>query len=91
MSGREARSSIGSATLADTVVCTVAFVSYVVLTGDIHWRLAAATSIGSVVAAPFAATAVKRMDSQRLKTVVRRAASLLGALTITEISFVGRN
>ena len=88
ISGREARSSIGSTTLAEAVVCIVAFVSYVVLKGDIYWRLAAATSIGSVVAAPFAAMTVKRIDSRRLKIVIGIATSVLGALTITKV-FIG--
>jgi uncharacterized membrane protein YfcA len=60
-------------------------VSYVVLKGDIYWRLAAATSIGSVIAAPFAAMTVKRIDSRRLKIVIGIATTLLGVLTITKI------
>jgi uncharacterized membrane protein YfcA len=63
----------------------VAFVSYLVLKGDIYWMLAAATSIGSVIAAPFAAMTVKRIDSQKLKIVIGIATSLLGALTIAKV------
>lgn len=85
ISGREARSSIGSTTFAEGLVCIVAFVSYVVLKGDIYWTLAAATSIGSVIAAPFAAMTVKRIDSQKLKIVIGIATSLLGALTIAKV------
>ena len=85
ISGREARSSVGSTTLAEAVVCIVAFVSYVVLKGDIFWTLAAATSIGSVVAAPFAAMTVKRINAKRLKIAIGIATSLLGALTIAKI------
>jgi uncharacterized membrane protein YfcA len=85
ISGREARSSIGSTTLAEAIVCIVAFVSYVMLKGDIYWMLAAATSIGSIVAAPFAAMTVKRIDAQRLKIVVGIATTLLGAFTIVNM------
>jgi len=85
ISGREAKSSIGSATFAEGLVCIVAFVSYVVLKGDIYWKLAAATSIGSVIAAPLAAITVKRIDSQRLTIVIGIATSLLGALTIAKV------
>jgi uncharacterized membrane protein YfcA len=85
ISGREARSSIGSTTLAEALVCIVAFVSYLVLKGDIYWMLAAATSIGSIIAAPFAAMTVKRIDSQRLKLAIGIATTLLGAFTIAKI------
>lgn len=85
ISGREAKSSIGSTTLAEAMVCIVAFVSYVLLKGDIYWTLAAATSIGSIVAAPLAAMTVKRINSQRLKIVIGIATSLLGILTIVKI------
>jgi uncharacterized membrane protein YfcA len=84
ISGREAKSAIGSTTFAEALVCIVAFVSYVVLKGDIFWKLAAATSIGSVVAAPLAAMTVKRIDSQRLKIVIGIATSVLGALTLVK-------
>ena len=85
ISGREAKSSIGSTTLAEALVCIVAFVSYVLLKGDIYWTLAAATSIGSIVAAPLAAMTVKKINSQRLKIVIGIATSLLGILTIVKI------
>jgi len=85
ISGREAKSSIGSTTLAEALVCIVAFVSYLILQGDIYWTLAAATSIGSIVAAPLAAMTVKRINSQRLKIVIGIATSLLGILTIVKI------
>ena len=84
ISGREARSSVGSTTLAEAVVCIVGFVSYLVLKGDIFWTLAAATSIGSVVAAPFAAMTVKRVNTGKLKFAIGIATSLLGALTIAK-------
>ena len=85
ISGREVKSSIGSTTFAEGLVCIVAFVSYLVIKGDIYWKLAAATSIGSVIAAPFAAMTVKRIDSQRLKIVIGITTSLLGALTIAKV------
>ena len=84
ISGREAKSAIGSTTFAEALVCIVAFVSYVVLKGDIFWKLAAATSIGSVVAAPLAAMTVKRIDTQRLKIVIGITTSVLGALTLVK-------
>lgn len=85
ISGREAKSSIGSTTLAEALVCIVAFVSYLILEGDIYWTLAAATSVGSVVAAPLAAMTVRRVNTGKLKFVIGIATSLLGALTIAKV------
>ena len=85
ISGREAKSSIGSTTLAEALVCIVAFVGYLILEGDIYWTLAAATSVGSVVAAPLAAMTVRRVNTGKLKFVIGIATSLLGALTIAKV------
>jgi len=85
ISGREVKSSVGSTTVAVTFACAVSFLSYVLIKGDIYWTLVAAASIGSVVAAPFAAMTVKRIDSKRLKIAIGIATSLLGALTIAKI------
>jgi len=85
ISGREVKSSVGSTTFAVTFVCAVSFLGYVLIKGDIYWALVAAASIGSVIAAPFAAMTVKRIDSKRLKIAIGIGTSLLGALTIAKI------
>jgi uncharacterized membrane protein YfcA len=82
ITGREARSSIGSATFAEAIVCAVGFLAYVFVEGEIFWRLAAATSIGSIVAAPLAAHTVKRIDPNMLKRVIGVATIALGAFTL---------
>jgi len=84
ISGREAKHSVGSTTVAEAVVCIVAFVSYVVLKGDIYWTLAAATSVGSVVAAPFAAMTVKKINTRKLKLAIGVVTCVLGILTLVK-------
>ena len=84
ISGREAKSSIGSTTLAEAIVCIVGFLTYVLVKGDIFWMLAAATSIGSIVAAPFAAITVKRANMEKLRLVIGGATIILGALTLAK-------
>jgi uncharacterized membrane protein YfcA len=84
ISGREVKSSVGSTTVAVTLVCAVSFLGYVLIKGNIYWSLVAAATIGSVIAAPFAAMMVKRIDARRLKIAIGVATSLLGALTIAE-------
>jgi len=85
ISGRESKSSIGSTTLAEALVCIVAFVSYVIIKGDIYWTLAAATSIGSIIAAPFAAMTVNKANTTKLKLVIGVITCILGALTLAKV------
>jgi len=82
ISGRDAKSSIGSTTLAEALICIVAFVSYVLVKGDIHWRLATAITIGSVIASPLAALTTKRMRTGNLRVVIGVLVTVLGALTL---------
>lgn len=82
ISGREAKSSVGSTTVAEVVVCTVSFLVYLLAKGDIFWRLAAATSIGSVIAGPLAAMTVRRVNSEKLKIVIGFATIVLGTYTL---------
>jgi uncharacterized membrane protein YfcA len=84
ISGREAKGTIGSTTLAEAVVCITPFVSYLIH-GDIVWNLAAATSIGSILAAPFAAFTVKKVTTNRLKLVIGVVTFLLGVYTLLNI------
>lgn len=85
ISGREVKSSVGSTTLAEALVCIVAFVTYLAIKGDIYWTLAAATSIGSIIAAPFAAMTVKKVNTNKLTLVIGVVTCLLGALTLAKI------
>ena len=87
ISGREIKSSVGSTTVAVTFACAVSFLGYVLIKGGIYWALVAAASIGSVIAAPFAARMVKRIEAKRLKFAIGIATSLLGALTIAKAFF----
>jgi uncharacterized membrane protein YfcA len=83
LSGREVKSSIGSTTVAEVLVCIVGFLAYVfLLKGDISWSFAASTAIGSVIAGPLAAFTVKRLETRKLKLAVGLLITILGALTL---------
>jgi len=82
ISGGGARSSVGNTTLAEAMVCIVGFLCYVFVKGDIFWRLAAATSIDSVVAAPFAAMVVRKVTAQKLKFAIGVITITLGIFTL---------
>ncbi|MFC1846816.1 sulfite exporter TauE/SafE family protein [Chloroflexota bacterium] len=85
VAGREARSSLGSTTVAVTIVSAAGFLSYLLLGTDINWALLAAASIGSVVAAPFAVLTVKKMPAGRLELAVGLATTMLGIATLVKI------
>lgn len=82
ISGGGARSSVGNTTVAEAMVCIVGFLCYVFVEGDIFWTLAAATSIGSVVAAPFAAMVVRKVTAQKLKIAIGAITIILGIFTL---------
>lgn len=82
ISGREAKSSVGSTTVAEAVVCLVGFLGYMLMTGGIFWSLAVATSIGSVIASPFAALTVRKIDAAKLKIIISIAMIALGVYTL---------
>lgn len=81
ISGAGAKSSVGNTTVAEVVVCLVGFITYL-LTGEIFWLLAAATSIGSIIAAPFAAMTVKKVNSQKLKVAIGVITVVLGIFSL---------
>jgi len=84
ISGRETRSSVGSTTLAEAIVCIVGFLGYLLIKGNIFWTLAAAASIGSVIAAPFAAITVRKINAEKLKIAIGLATVVLGALILAK-------
>ncbi len=86
--GREARSSLGSTTVAVTIVSVAGFLSYLLLEADINWTLLAAASIGSVVAAPFAVLTVKRLSAMKLELVVGLATIVLGVVILARLPYL---
>lgn len=85
ISGREARNSVATTTLAVAIVCGVGFLSYFLLRGNIYWMLVVATTIGAVAAAPLAARTVQKASSQKLRLIIGIATIALGSVTLTRI------
>lgn len=82
ISGRDAKSSIGSTTLAEAFICVVAFLTYLIVKVDIDWKLASAVCIGSVIASPLAALTTKKLHTENLKFIIGLLITVLGALTL---------
>lgn len=89
ISGRDTKSSIGSTTLAEAFICAIAFLGYVLVKGDIHWVLAAAITVGSVIASPFAALTTKKMRTENLKLIIGILVTVLGGLTLARTYVFG--
>lgn len=82
LSGREVKSSIGSTAVAEVFVCIAAFASFMILMESMYLPLILATAVGSVLAGPFAALTVKRVQSRKLKPAVGLVVALFGGFTL---------
>jgi len=82
ISGRDAKSSIGSTTLAEAIICIIAFLGYLFMKVDMDWTLAIAISIGSVVASPLAAFTTKKIATRNLKLIIAVLVITLGIATL---------
>jgi len=82
ISGGEAAGSVGITTVSIAVLCAVGFLAYALVEGDIYWKMVLAASIGSVIAAPFAALAAKRLSADKLRLIISAATIILGVLTL---------
>jgi uncharacterized membrane protein YfcA len=78
MSGGQVKNSVGITSLAETIVCIVAFTSYALLNGNVDWTLASATATGSVIAAPFSALTVKKLNASMLQLIIGVVTIALG-------------
>jgi len=85
ISGKDSRSSVGNTTFIEPLICFIGFIGYLLLEGDIYWKLAISVTIGSILAAPFAALTVKKINHQKLKVVIGATTILLGIYTIINI------
>jgi len=83
--GREARSALGSTTVAVTIISAAGFLSYLFMGTDINWVLVAAVSIGSAAAAPFAVLTVKKLSVMKLELAVGLTTTILGIATLVKV------
>ena len=82
VSGRGVRQAVGSTTMAEAVICGVAFIGYLVMKGDVCWRLACATGVGSLIAGPLAAVTVSKVDVRGLRIGIGVATIILGVMML---------
>ena len=85
ISGRSAKSSVGSTSLAEGIVCFVGFFAYVLIRGKIYWALALPLLLGAVLSTPLSAFAVKKIPEKKMKLIIGLVTISLGILTILKV------
>jgi uncharacterized membrane protein YfcA len=85
VSGRSAKNSIGSTSLAEGLVCLVGFIAYLIMRRSIDWHLALPLVMGAVLSTPLAALTVKRLPEVRLKYIIGAVTLLLGLWTLKNV------
>jgi len=85
VSGRGVRQSVGSTTMAEALICVVGFIGYLVIKGDICWRLACATGVGSLIAGPLAAITVSKVNVRGLRVGIGVATIILGVTMLVMV------
>jgi uncharacterized membrane protein YfcA len=87
LSGVKEKSAIGIASLAEGLTCVVGVATYVAFTNHtVDWRLAPSLVVGAIVSVPFAAFAVKKFKTGKLRLLVGIATVALGLLTLLKLA-----
>ncbi len=82
VTGRGAKNSVGSTSLAEGIICLVGFILYLLFKGNIEWKLALPLVIGAVLSTPLSALTVKKIQERKMKLIIGLATIGLGLLTI---------
>lgn len=85
ISGRAAKNSIGSTSLAEGLVCLAGLVTYLVMGKEIYWKLALPLVIGAALSTPLAAITVKKMPERKLKVIIGVVTLFLGVWTLKNV------
>jgi len=85
VTGRGAKNSVGSTSLAEGIICLVGFILYLLLNGNIEWKLALPLVIGAVLSTPLSAITVKKIPEKKMKLIIGWFTIMLGSLTIIKL------
>jgi len=85
ISGRAAKNSIGSTSLAEGLICLVGFITYLLMRKSIDWHLALPLVVGAVLSTPLAALTVRKMPETRLKYIIGTVTLILGLWTLKNV------
>ncbi|MCW4012062.1 MAG: sulfite exporter TauE/SafE family protein [Candidatus Bathyarchaeota archaeon] len=82
LSGISEKESVSIQSLSESAVSLVGFAMYLVMGGYVDYQVVATMSAGVVLASPFAARIVNRIDGKTLRMLVGILAVIIGAYTI---------
>lgn len=87
LSGIEARSAVGIASLAEGITSLVGVITYLVLGSAFPILLAPSLMLGAVLSVPFAAYAVSRSREHAMARVIGAVSTILGGYTLYQAIF----
>lgn len=85
LSGVDAKSAVGITSAAEGVACLVGVVTFLITGVALDWSLAPWLLAGSLLAVPLATYTVKRVTTERLRTLVGGVILALGLFTLYKI------
>ncbi len=87
LAGVEGKSAIGITSLAEGLTCIVGVVAYLIIKGEIDWKLAPYLVGGAVLSVPLSAYSVKLIKSNNLRILIGIVTIVLGLFTICNVVF----
>ena len=83
IAGRDCKSSIGSTTFAESPICIVGFLTFLITKGISDWSLVMFLSIGALLGAPLGAFLTSKFKSEkRIKSILGILVLVLGVWTL---------
>ncbi|MCK5569191.1 MAG: hypothetical protein KAJ15_05700 [Spirochaetes bacterium] len=70
LAGFEGKNVVGITSLAEGLTCIVGVIAYLLIKGNIEWRLATYLISGAVLSVPLSALSVKILKSDYLRIVI---------------------
>lgn len=85
LSGLKGKNAVAITSLAEGMTCLVGIIAYYLTSACIDWTLAPYLAIGALMSTPLSVNAVKRINEEKLTTLIGTLTILLGALTLYKI------
>jgi uncharacterized membrane protein YfcA len=85
LSGIDEKASVSIQALSELPVSLVGFLTFIYLGIHVEWGITTALVGGVVLAAPFAAWLVKRMEVESLRSLIGTAALIVGLVTLVKL------
>lgn len=85
LAGVEGKNAVGITSLAEGLTCIVGVIAYLLIKGNIDWKLAPYLISGAVISVPLSAFSVKILKSNHLRIVIGVVTILLGMFILGKL------